>query len=41
VLNVGLDDDGGSCDLLLGFNSGAFLGEFGEGATGAWLAIDV
>lgn len=34
-------DDGGSCDLLLGFNSGAFLGEVGDGATGAWPAIDV
>jgi hypothetical protein len=41
VLNVGLDDDGGSCDLLFGFSSGAFLGEVGEGAMGAWLAIDV
>jgi hypothetical protein len=27
--------------LLLAFNSGAFLGEVGDGATGAWLAIEV
>lgn len=39
-MNVGLDD-GGSCDLLLGFSSGGFLGEVGDGATGAWLAIEV
>jgi len=25
-----VDDDGGSCDLLLGFSSGAFLGETGD-----------
>ena len=41
MLNIGLDDEGGSCDLVLGFNSGAFLGEVGEGAMEAWLAIDV
>lgn len=27
--------------MVLGFNSGAFLGEVGEGAMEAWLAIDV
>jgi len=27
--------------LLLGFNSGTFLGEVGDGAGGAWLAMDV
>ena len=26
--------------MLLAFNSGAFLGEVGDGATGAWLAIE-
>lgn len=41
MLNVGLDDDGGSCDLLLGFSSGTFLGEVGDGATGAWPATEV
>ena len=27
--------------MLLGFSSGGFLGEVGDGATGAWLAIEV
>jgi len=37
VLNVGLEE-AGSCDLPLGLSSGAFLGEVGDGAGGAWLA---
>lgn len=32
---------GGGCALLLGLRSGTFLGEVGDGAGGAWLAIDV
>ena len=27
--------------MLLGFSSGTFLGEVGDGAGGAWLAMDV
>ena len=27
--------------MLLGFSSGTFRGEVGDGATGAWLAIEV
>lgn len=40
MLNAGLED-AGSCDLLLGRSSGAFLGDVGDGAGGVWLAIEV